>query len=202
MSLYGKQTATGKDFKTLDAAKRYAKAAVNKHRTITMAVVTGADHDYICEFNKPRPWMDVASPPATYDVVYSLRGDDVPSRHAKTLNDEKAALDFCRDLKNLPAGVIHYAVTCDDGRTIFDTRVDGCILNCDAVSFSQLDRAAAGIRLTDPVCAGVNYMIAQADDNMPDEAGKMDSLRGLLAYATSPDAATVRHWFSVRGVTW
>lgn len=69
-------------------------------------------------------------------------------------------------------------------------------------TFAQLDKEAASIPFSDPVCSGVNHLIAHADDNGKDEAEKMASLQDLLAYTTSPDAEAVRDWFSERNVKW
>ena len=63
----------------------------------------------------------------TYDILYQLRGDKYISRHLKTVKTEQAARALVRDLKNLSADTIHYAITCDDGRTIHDSSKDGLL---------------------------------------------------------------------------
>lgn len=70
------------------------------------------------------------------------------------------------------------------------------------MTFDELDREADRLPSSDPVCHGVNSLIAHADDNGTDEPSKMASLQTLLAYATAPGAAPVREWFKARGVTW
>ena len=67
-----------------------------------------------------------------------------------------------------------------------------------APTFAQLDKEAATIPFSDPVCKGVNHLIAHADDNGKDEAEKLASLQDLLAFT---DAPSVRDWFTQRGVT-
>jgi hypothetical protein len=62
-----------------------------------------------------------------YEVVYQLRGEKFPGRVALANTTEAKARRFCRNLANFPAGTIHYAITCDDGRTVYDTRKDGLL---------------------------------------------------------------------------
>jgi hypothetical protein len=63
----------------------------------------------------------------TYDILYSLRGDRYIERHLKTVKTEAAARKIVRNIAKLPPGVIHYAITCDDGRTIHDSSRDGLL---------------------------------------------------------------------------
>ena len=63
----------------------------------------------------------------TYDILFQLRGDQYIGRHLKTVKTEEAACKLVRNLKNLPANTIHYAITCEDGRTIHDSSRDGLI---------------------------------------------------------------------------
>lgn len=69
----------------------------------------------------------IRSKQMTYDIVYQLKGDSVPARHAHTTNTEAKAVAYCRQLNGPLANAIHYVITCDDGRTIHDTRKDGLI---------------------------------------------------------------------------
>jgi hypothetical protein len=62
-----------------------------------------------------------------YDVLYQLRDDEHIGRHAKSFKTEAAARRFCSNLGSFPAGTIHYAITCEDGRTVHNTQVDGLV---------------------------------------------------------------------------
>jgi hypothetical protein len=64
---------------------------------------------------------------ASYDILYSLRGDKFIARHLKTVTTVEQAVALVRDVTNLPTGTIHYAITCDDGRTIHDSSHDGLL---------------------------------------------------------------------------
>ena len=60
-----------------------------------------------------------------FDILYSLKGDKYIARHLKTVGTEKAAWVIAKNIDKLPAGTIHVAITCEDGRTIFDSSKDG-----------------------------------------------------------------------------
>jgi len=57
------------------------------------------------------------------------------------------------------------------------------------------------MRYSDPAYAGVNYLIAHAADNMPDDQGRIDSLVCLLSYPSDTVTPAVVRWFAKRGVT-
>lgn len=64
------------------------------------------------------------------DILYSLRGDPVPARVARSGRMTLvAALRWCSDVANLPAGTIHYCITTEEGVTLWDTRRDGLIID-------------------------------------------------------------------------
>lgn len=56
----------------------------------------------------------------TFDICFTA--NDGAWRVAKTVRSEAEARAFCRDLSNFPPTTVHFAIHCDDGRTIHDTR--------------------------------------------------------------------------------
>jgi hypothetical protein len=62
-----------------------------------------------------------------FDVCYQTREDKCPVRWALTTTDEAKARAYCAALSGPLAAAIHYAITCDDGRTLHDTRRDGLL---------------------------------------------------------------------------
>ena len=69
------------------------------------------------------------------------------------------------------------------------------------MTFQELDLAAealSGDEGASLLSLGVNNLIAHADDNATDEAGKMASLESLLCWCENEE---VRNWFVARGVT-
>ena len=63
----------------------------------------------------------------TYDILIQLRGEKYIGRHLKTVKTEAAARRIVRAVEKLPVGTIHYAITCEDGRTIHDSSRDGLL---------------------------------------------------------------------------
>jgi hypothetical protein len=73
-----------------------------------------------------RVWDIKGDTQMEYEVVYENRGDRIPcGRVALTTNDLATAEGHCRQLIGPLAQAIRYAITCDDGRTLWDTRKDG-----------------------------------------------------------------------------
>jgi len=60
-----------------------------------------------------------------YEVLYMVRGEKDLGRVLKTFKNEARAFAFCRKIENFPADTMHYAITCEDGRILHDTRKDG-----------------------------------------------------------------------------
>lgn len=63
----------------------------------------------------------------TFDICVQLQGDELPSRHFKTVKSASRARRICRNLWRLPAGTVHYTIDCVDGSTVWDTRKDGLL---------------------------------------------------------------------------
>jgi hypothetical protein len=61
----------------------------------------------------------------TYDILYSLRGDQHVGRHLTTVKTEAAARRIVKNFDRFPVDTIHIMITCDDGRTIFDGSKEG-----------------------------------------------------------------------------
>lgn len=63
----------------------------------------------------------------SYDVCIQRRGQKYIAECVRTFSNKREAVLFARDLSNYPADTIHYAVTCEDGRTIWDTSKQGLL---------------------------------------------------------------------------
>jgi len=64
-------------------------------------------------------------------------------------------------------------------------------------TFEQIDKEAAALDVMTPLGRAVNDLVAHADDNATDEAGKIASLETLLAYR---DDKALHAWFAAHGV--
>jgi hypothetical protein len=67
-----------------------------------------------------------------------------------------------------------------------------------AAKFEDLDRDAAAIPYASPLYDPVISIIADAENNMPDEEGRIASVVCLLSY--TKDKAVLA-WFARRGIT-
>ena len=61
----------------------------------------------------------------TYDVCYSVKGDEFIGRVLKTVKTEKAAFALISNVDKLPAGCMHYAIFCEDGRELWNSKKQG-----------------------------------------------------------------------------
>jgi hypothetical protein len=64
----------------------------------------------------------------TFDVCYSLRGEAFCGRVYKVVKTEAAARKAAMRLQEgVIPNLIHFTITCEDGRTIHSTRRDGLL---------------------------------------------------------------------------
>jgi hypothetical protein len=66
--------------------------------------------------------------------------------------------------------------------------------------WNALNDEAYDIDPRDPVAAGVNYVMAHAEDNADDEAGRIASIESILCYSSEYVTGPVRDWFTTRGI--